>query len=134
MIVSKNPNWGTGHQNRVGLSEPKAMVYPSGEAITYTDVYTGREVTVEDYKLLKITYSSAFTRTQENKKTRSEKGKTSQRQKRTWFLDYEVLVRRGMVHASQGRISENNEVNLVLITFAQHSLYFFDRAMFHHRV
>ena len=96
------------------------MVYPaSGEAITYTDVNTHREVTIEDYTLLKITYSTAFARTQKGKKTKSEKGKTSQREKRTWFLDYEVLVRHGMVHTSQGRISVNNEHNLVEIKFVK---------------
>ena len=97
------------------------MTFPSpGDPITYTDVHTHGAVTISKYRLLRgISYSGCFVRTQKGQKTKSEKGKTSKRKKRTWYLDYEVLVRRGMVHASQGRISENNEVNLVEIKFVK---------------
>ena len=55
---------------------------------------------------LNMTYGTAFTRTQKSKKESAlKKDQGSNRNKRTWLVDYEVVVRRGMVHASQGRIS-----------------------------
>ena len=97
------------------------MEYPAlGQAITYNDVDTGKRTTIRNYKLLKITYNTAFTRTQKNKKESAlKKDKGSKRNKRTWLVEYEVLVRRGMVHASQGRISTNNDLNLVEIKFVK---------------
>ena len=112
--TSENPNWGTKHKK-------KAMTFPrKGEPLVYTDVHTNKKVTIRRYKLLKMTYNTAFTRTQKNKKESAQnKDKGSDRNKRTWLVEYEVVVRKGMVHASQGRISKNNELNLVEIKFVK---------------
>jgi len=124
---SQNPNWGVNHNK-------KEMTYPApGSPIVYTDVNSRERVTIRDYKLVRVTYNTLFTRTQPSQKEKAEKranknkaGKKAsgtKRHKRTWLTDYVVLVREGMVKAAQGRISENNDVNLVQIKFVKRATF-----------
>ena len=110
------------------------MTYPApGSPIVYTDVNSRERVTISDYKLVRVTYNTLFTRTQPSQKEKAEKrasknkaGKKAsgtKRRKRTWLTDYVVLVREGMVKAAQGRISENNDVNLVQIKFVRRATF-----------
>ena len=105
----------------------KEMTFPpEGEPLVYTDVESGKPVTIRDYELLRnVTYASLVQRTDEARKkrlTEKKAGKTSNRTKRTWYTEHAVLVRRGMVlPKSQGKISKNNEHNLVEIKFVKKS-------------